>query len=84
MFRDFAPRFVLRRPDYVAVVVGQFLLGAEVVPGQRIQRQGFGFMRPHLILINFVGVFVGRLGRTAFPREGLAVPAAALFACELF
>ena len=68
LFRDFAPRFVLPRPGHVAVVVGEFLRGAEVVavvPGQRVERRGFGFVDPQRVLVDVVGAFVGRLGQQA-------------------
>ena len=52
----------------MAVVVGQFLRGAEVVavvPGQCVQRQGFGFMNPQRVLVDVVVALVGRLGEQA-------------------
>ena len=65
LLRDFTPGFVLRGPGHVAVVVGQFQRGAEVValvPGQRLKRLRFGLMGPQRVLVNVVGAFVGRLG----------------------
>ena len=66
LFCDFAPRLVLRGPGHVAVVVGQFLRGAEVVavvPGQGIQRLGFGFVDPQRIFVDVISALVGRLGQ---------------------
>ena len=47
---------------------GPFLRGAgvvAVVPGQRVERQGFGFVDPQRVLVDVVGALVFGLGQQA-------------------
>ena len=64
LFCDFAPGFVLHGPGHVAVVVGQFQPGAEVValvPGQGVKQLRLGPMGPQRALVDVVGALVGWL-----------------------
>ena len=76
LFLGFAPCFVLRAPSGLAVVVGEFLRGAEVValvPGKDVDRQRFGFIGPERVFFEVVTTFVGRLADEAdgFVADGL-------------
>ena len=68
LFGCFAPRFVFGAPGGVAVLVGDFLRGAEVialVPGEDVDWQRRWFVRPERVFFEVVAALIGRLADEA-------------------